>query len=123
MKINPVIPITFQYKSILKTYFLKDKLSTVKKGFYGGILTKENVTLEHLLPHSKKGVTELHNLVLSQDINNWKRGSEPLLKYYNPNNFEQYCEQFKGIKLPYFNGDNYIEQITKTIERLLRQGQ
>lgn len=116
-----IIPINFGYKSILKTYFLKGKLPSVTKGFYGGELTKDNVTLEHLLPHSKKGKTVLNNLVLSKDVNNWNRGNRPLIEYYDPDLFKAYCEQFKGVKLREFNGGDYIKQITATVERLLKQ--
>ena len=122
MKIITINPINFGYKNILKTYFLKGKLPSVTKGFYGGELTKDNVTLEHLLPHSKKGKTALNNLVLSKDVNNWNRGNRPLIEYYDPDLFKAYCEQFKGIKLREFNGDDYIKQITATVERLLKQG-
>ena len=122
MKIIPITPISFGYKNILKTYFQKGKLPTVTKGFYGGELTFDNVTLEHLLPTSKKGLTKLNNLVLSKDINNWNRGNRPLSQFYDPDIFKAYCKQFEGVKLPLFNGDDYIKQITKTVERLLKQG-
>lgn len=122
MKIISTTPISFGYKNILKTYFQQGKLPSVRYGFYGGELTKDNVTLEHLLPHSKKGLTKLSNLVLSKDINNWNRGNKPLIQFYDPDIFKKYCSQFDGVKLPFFNGDNYIEQITKTVERLLKQG-
>ena len=115
-------PISFGYKHLIKTYYLQGKLPTVTKGFYGGELTKDTVTLEHLKPVSKGGKTELKNLVLSEDVKNWSRGNRPLTDVFNKEAFETYCEEFKGIKLPYFNGDEYIRQITKTIERLLKQG-
>ena len=123
MKINPAQQITFGYKHLLKTYWLEDKLPTVTHGIYGGELTKDNVTLEHLKPHSKKGRTVLGNLALSKNVNNWTRGNKPIGNYLNKDIFEQYCEQFKGVKLPFFNGDEYVKQITKTIERLLKSGQ
>lgn len=122
MKIISTTPISFGYKNILKTYFLKDKLPSVTKGFYGGELTKNNVTLEHLLPTSKKGITKLGNLVLSKDVNNWNRGNRPLIQFYDPDIFKAYCKQFEGVKLPFFNGDDYVKQITNTVERLLKQG-
>ena len=123
MKINPANPITFGYKHMLKTYLLEGKLPSVTHGIYGGELTKDNITLEHLKPHSKKGRTVLGNLALSKNINNWKRGNKPIGIFLNKDIFEQYCEQFKGVKLPFFNGDEYIKQITTTIGRLLKTGQ
>ncbi len=120
--ITPVNQITFGYKHLLKTYWLKGKIPSVSKGFYGGDLTKDTVTLEHIRPHSKGGKTVLNNLALSQDIQNWTRGNKPIKDVFNQEIFEQYCEQFKGVKLPYFNGDDYIKQITKTVEKLLKEG-
>lgn len=120
MKIITNDAISFGYKHMLKTYWLEGKLPSVTHGFYGGKLTKDNVTLEHILPHSKKGSTVLNNLALSKNKNNWHRGNKPLEQFFNKETFERYCEQFKGIKLPFFNGDEYVKQITKTIERLLK---
>ena len=121
MKLSSVQNISFGYKSILKTYWLKGKMPSVQYGIYGGKLTKDNITLEHIKPHSKGGKTALNNLALSVNKNNWDRGNKPLSEFLNKDTFQQYIEQFKGIKLPFFNGDEYIKQITKTVERVLKQ--
>lgn len=55
MKINQITPISFTYKSPLKTEWLKGNMPSVTHGIYGGILTKDNITLEHIKPHSKGG--------------------------------------------------------------------
>ena len=123
MKIISNNPVSFGYKHMLKTYWLEGKLPSVTHGFYGGKLTKDNVTLEHILPHSKNGSTVLHNLALSKNTNNWARGNRPLSEFFSKEAFEQYCEQFKGVKLPFFNGTDYVNKITKTVERLLKTGQ
>ena len=122
MKIFTINPISFGYKSILKTHWLESKMPSVKYGFYGGKLTKDNITLEHILPHSKGGRTTMANLALSQNVKNWERADKPLIQFFNKEAFEQYCEQFKGIKLPFFNGDEYVKQIVKTVQKLLKQG-
>ena len=123
MKITSATPITFKYKHMLKTYWLEGKLPRVTHGIYGGELTKDTVTLEHLKPHSKGGRTILGNLALSKNTNNWARSNKPLSDFFNQEAFDGYCEGFKGVKLPFFNGDEYIKQITKTIGRLLKAGQ
>lgn len=122
MKIGTNNNISFGYKSILKTYWLEGKMPSVIHGFYGGKLTKDNITLEHIKPHSKGGRTALNNLALSVNIKNWSRGNSKLSNFFNIETFKEYCKQFEGIKLPDFNGDEYIKAITKTVERLLRQG-
>lgn len=121
MKINPITPVVFGYSSILKTAWKKGLMSSVRIGIYGGILTKDNVTLEHIKPHSKGGKTSLKNLALAVDENNFKRGSKPIWQFLTKEMFEQYIEQFKNIFLPDFNGKEYAENLTKTVERLLKQ--
>lgn len=122
MKITSATPVTFKYKHMLKTYWLEGKLPQVTHGIYGGELTKDTVTLEHIKPHSKGGRTVLGNLALSKNTNNWARGNKPLSDFFNKEAFENYCEGFKGVKLPYFNGNFYVEQIKKTIQNLLKNG-
>ena len=57
--------VSFGYTHYLKTYYLQGKLPTVKRGLYGGILTPETVSLEHILPKEKGGHTTLSNLALA----------------------------------------------------------
>lgn len=126
-KLPPTVPIpsqiSFGYKSLLKTYFLEGKLPTVVQDIYGSKLTKKNCTLEHIIPHSKKqGRTILANLALAAGENNWKRGDKPLSTVFDPEAFKEYCEQFKDIKLPYFNGNEYIKQLTNTVNKALKNG-
>jgi hypothetical protein len=94
-------------------------MPSVKFGIYGGKLTKENVTLEHILPHSKKGKTELFNLALAVNINNWTRGDRPFKECFISEVFGEYIDQFKGVDLPNFNGLKYIDGVTKVVKRIL----
>lgn len=120
MKITPVQnPISFKYKSVLKTEWLKGNMPTVVKGIYGGKLKPCNVTLEHIKPHSKGGKTALNNLALAVDFNNWGRSNKPFKSVFSRIVFDEYCDQFKGIKLPNFDGDEYVKNLYKTVEREL----
>ena len=66
MNIQPIKnPVAFCYKNILKTLWLNGELPTVEKGIYGGILKPDIVTLEHIKPKSKGGLTKLDNLALA----------------------------------------------------------
>ena len=73
--------ITFGYHSPLKTLYKKGKMPKVIYGFYGDKLTPKNVTLEHLLPHSKGGASELDNFVLASKQNNLARGNDDIRKF------------------------------------------
>lgn len=112
---------TFGYRSPLKTLWRQGKLPSVKYGFYGDILTQKNVTLEHLRPKSKRGKTELCNLVLATEENNLKRGSKPIANYLYWDNVERYLNQFKDINVEGFIGNQYIKAIMRTLNKLLKE--
>lgn len=123
MKITPVKnPISFKYKSVLKSEWLKGNMPTVTHDMGGNRLTKGNCTLGHMQAHSKGGKTALNNLMLETKGYNMSKGNMPFSKFFDWGAFIKYCEQFEKIELPDFNGKEYIENITKTAQRLLKQG-
>lgn len=83
MQIEPInTNITFTYSSPVKTLFKKGKLP-LKYGFYGDIITKKTVTIEHLQPVSQGGKTTLDNVVLASANKNQERGTRPLKEMLN----------------------------------------
>lgn len=108
---------SFGYRHELKTHYLKGRIK-VKTGFYGGKLTKDTVTLEHLKPKSKGGKTELSNLVLVTRRNNEKRSNFPLKDFLNKEAMELYLSYFEDVKLPGFDGNKYIDMIRRTVRKL-----
>lgn len=117
--INPNNQINFGYHSPLKTLFLKGKLPSVKKGFYGDILTPKNVSLEHLEPHCFGGKTNLTNLVLASKRNNQARGNDDIANYLDEKNVTEYLQQFINVNVDGFNGNKYIQGIIKKLGELL----
>ena len=109
---------TFGYRNILKTEWKKGHLPTVKKGFYGDVLTMKNVSLEHLQPKSKGGANALSNFVLASKQKNNARACLPLQDFVNKTTAIEYLQQFVGVKTKYFDGDKYIELIVETLKRL-----
>ena len=85
-------------------------------------LTKNNVTNGHMLPHSQGGKTILPNIMLESVEYNYMKQAQPFSNFFTKEGFQRYCEQFKGIKLPKFDGDRYVKDITNTAERLLKKG-
>ena len=122
MKIFPIKQITFGYKSVLKTEWLKGNMPSVKYDMGGNLLTKDNVTNGHMLAKSKGGKTNLSNLTLETANYNFMKGNKPFSWFFTKEGFDTYCEQFKNIKLPNFDGLDYIEKITRNAKNLLRQG-
>lgn len=119
MKPSPVDSTVFGYSNPLKTMFKKGQLPSVKYGFYGEKLTTKNVTLEHLLPCSQGGKTELKNLVLATANKNQERGISPLSSMLNWEYAGRYLEQFRDVKLKNFDGNKYIDMILNTIRELI----
>lgn len=107
--------VSFGYSNIIKTLYKRNKLPSVRFGFYGDELTKRTVTLEHLKPKCKGGRTELCNLVLASANKNQERGTRPLKEVLNWENVGKYLEQFRNVHVDKFNGNMYIEMILRTI--------
>ena len=128
MKIEPIenkfgkpvpYPITFQYHNILKTQYLKGNLKEVKYGIYGDKLTKKTVSLEHIVPKSKGGKTELSNLALASKRMNHARSNKPIKDFLTAENLTRYIEQFMNIKIPEFDGVKYVKELLKSINKAL----
>lgn len=128
MNINPIQPTSFNgYSFVLKDLFRQDLLPTVKKGFYGDDLNKDNLSAEHLIPHSKGGPTVPWNLVLASRDKNSQRGNDAFMKWFNPKTAIEYLNQFiglvvkykKGGRLKVFKGDAYKKSIENTITKRL----
>ena len=83
-------PISFKYRSILKTEWLRGNLPTVTKGIYGGDLTPETVSLEHIKCRCYNGKTELNNLALATKELNGLRGNKPLRFFLDAEKFIEY---------------------------------
>lgn len=118
MRTKPVDNVSFGYKSILKTNFIKGKLPSVKYGFYGDRLNNKNVSIEHLKPKSKGGKSTLDNFVLASKEKNNLRGNKDIRNFAQREKILNYLYQFMGIKLPNFNGDKYIADIIRTLNKL-----
>jgi 5-methylcytosine-specific restriction endonuclease McrA len=113
--IKPIQPISFGYSSILKDHWRKGRLPSVKKDVYGDELV--NITIEHIIPKSKGGATKLFNFALANEATNNIRGNKPILEFTTKENLEAWYKQFKDIKLPKFNGNDYIKQSTEYLAK------
>ena len=117
-KPKQVNPISFGYRSPLKTLWREGKMPTVTKGFYGDTLTQSNLSLEHLKAHSKGGKTCLSNLVLASKQKNQARSNFNIKEFFDKQKAIEYLNQFIDIKLKDFNGNSYIKGIVKTLRNL-----
>lgn len=108
-------------QSLLKGLFKRGKLPTVKKGLYGGDLTPETVTDEHIIPRSKGGSSRPGNIALATEKNNGGRGNDPLKQHLTEEQAEEYLEQFRDVEVPEenFDGNSYIRKAWWSIQYAL----
>lgn len=119
MKVAPVSVISFGYRNRLKTEWLKGNLPELIHDFYdGSLLSKDTVTLEHVLPHSKGGKTTLTNLVLTSYQNNVRRGNRDIRQYINLEAARQYLEEARKIKTKRINGENYVNSLIRRLRNM-----
>jgi hypothetical protein len=108
---------TFTYSNKLKTLFKKGLLPSVQVDVAGNKLTKKNVTLDHIIPRSKGGKSYTGNYMLAVKKFNSERGADPLMKWATMEGIIKYLNQFIGIRVKGFIGNEYITEVLKTLER------
>jgi hypothetical protein len=105
------IGIAFGYKSVLKTYWREGKLPTVLNDIYGNPL--KEATIEHISPRSRGGKSNLFNYALANPEDNFKRGSDDIMKHTTFDNVYNWFKQFVNVKLPHLDGSEYIKNTAK----------
>lgn len=109
------------YSCELKRLFKKGRIK-VRYSFYGGKLNPKKATIEHIIPKSKGGISKQSNFVLCNGEQNWLRGNDPIESYLNWEHVGIYLDQFRGVRIGTFNGDEYIKQVLNSINEALRTG-
>ena len=120
MSVNFISCISFcGYPSILKKEWKAGNLPTIKKGLYGGVLTIDNCSIEHIEAKSKGGKSNLSNYALASKKNNIERGNNNIHNFLTINMVKEYLSQFIGVKTKNgFNGNEYINLLTRTFEKM-----
>lgn len=102
----------------LKQLWDRGWLPQVKRGFYGDILTHENVSREHLLPASLGGTKRFGNIALASKEANNARGNADIREFADPKTVQRYLAQFKNVHLKELNGKSYIKAVKQTLKSL-----
>ena len=113
------IQIRFGHTHQLKNLWQAGHMPSVKYGIYGDLLTRDNVTLEHLVPVSRSGATNYWNLALATKEKNVQRGSKDIFMFTDIEKIKQYLAQFRGIQIvDTFDGDRYIRGLLSTLKKI-----
>ena len=70
------------------------------------------------MPRSKEGGNFLSNYALASRTKNELRGNKPLKDFTTPQKVIRYLAQFLDVKLPHFDGNEYIKGIIETLKEL-----
>ena len=108
-------PISFGYSSVLKSEWRKGKLPSVVKDVYGQIL--EDATIEHFIPKSLGGKSNICNYGLANKLANEARGNKPLMEFTTKENLIAWFMQLVDVKTDKFDGNEYIKNATKYLAK------
>lgn len=109
-------PISFGYKSILKSEYLNGNIK-LKKDITGNILTKDNVTLDHTIPKVRGGKSRLDNYSLMVDYINHRRGSKRLKDIIDLPSLIDYITVIINTKTRDFDGVEYLKSWLKNLRK------
>ena len=113
---------TFTYSNKLKTLYKKGLLPSVQVDAAGNKLTKKNVTLDHIIAKSKGGKSYTGNYMLATKKFNSDRGADPLTQWATMDEIIKYLNQFIGVRVKGFIGNEYITEVLKTLEKASELG-
>lgn len=101
---------TFQYSHKMKTDFKKGRLK-IKHDIAGNKLTKENVSLDHVIPKSQGGTSTTDNYMLATREFNSFRGVVPLALLITKEMFYKWAKQFEKLTVCGIPGPEYTKMI------------
>lgn len=104
--------------NLLKKLYKRGKLP-IKHGIYGGELTIDNVSNEHIKPKSCGGKLDITNIALATKENNNKRGNDDIRNYLTPESLKQYIDEILSVKTKKFDKFAYVRDLLKTINDLI----
>lgn len=120
MIIQPVDTVTFGYKSVLKKDFENGKIP-LKKDITGQPLIKGKETIDHTIPLSRGGKSELYNYTLMNKVANNARGNKPLRYYIDIESLIEYIRVMLDVKTENINGVDYLKKWLKNLAKELKR--
>jgi hypothetical protein len=119
--IIPPIPTNqpvFENKSILKTEFRRGRIP-LKKDITGRKI--KTVSIDHTIPTSKGGKSNLYNYSLMDRASNMERSNKPIKKSIDLESLIEYILVMMDVETDSFNGVNYLKGWLRTLKRALKE--
>ena len=118
MKVNMIIQPTFQAKSILKKEFEWGRIP-LKKDITGRKI--KEATLDHTIPKSKGGKSNIFNYSIMDRISNMQRSNKPIEKSIDLQSLIEYIIVMMDVKTEDFDGIKYIKGWLRTLNRAIKE--
>ena len=113
--------VSFGNKSILKTEFDRGAIP-LKRDITGHKLKRGEVSVDHTIPKSKGGKSDLYNYTLMNPIANNKRSNKPIKQFIDLEALIEYIRVFLDVKTMDLDGTDYIKKWLKNLLRALKEG-
>lgn len=113
-------PISFGNKSILKTEFDRGNIP-LKRDITGHLLIKGETSVDHTIPKSKGGASNLYNYSLMNPIINNKRSNKPIKPYIDIEAFAEYIKVMLDVKTMDLDGVDYLRGWLRNFLKALKQ--
>jgi len=107
-------------KSILKTEFERGRIP-LKRDITGHKLKKGYESIDHTIPKSKGGKSNLYNYSLMDTIANNKRGNKPLKPFIDLESLVEYISVMLDVKTPDLDGVDYVRKWLKTLLKAFKE--
>lgn len=120
MNIQVISSINFGNKSILKTEFESGRIP-LKRDITGHKLKKGYETVDHTIPKSKGGKSDLYNYSLMDFTANNKRGNKPIKPFIDLESLVEYICIMLDVKTMNLDGVDYIKKWLKNLLKALKE--
>jgi hypothetical protein len=120
MQIQATENVSFQYKSILKSEFRAGNIP-LKKDITGALLKRGEETVDHTIPKSKGGKSNLFNYSLMSEKANKTRGNKPLKSYIDLESFIEYVKVMLNVKTDDLDGVEYLKGWLPNILKAIKE--
>lgn len=118
---NPFNKPSFGYKSVLKNEFNRGKIP-LKKDITGHILKRGEATVDHTIPKSKGGKSNLYNYSLMNKQVNMLRGSKPIKNYIDMQSLLEYILVMLDVKTMELDGVDYLKGWLRNLLKAVKGG-
>ena len=113
--------VSFGARSVLKRDF-DAGLIPLKRDITGHKLKRRESTLDHTIPKSKGGKSNIYNYSIMNGFINNKRGNKPIKNYIDLESLVEYIIIMLDVNTPDVYGIDYLRGWLRTLHRALKEG-